>query len=422
MKQKDQTIIIIGAGAAGLMAAKRLSKRSRVVVLEANDRIGGRIDTVNVPGFTKTIEAGAEFIHGKLPLTLKLLKKAGIKYNEIEGKFYRANETGLQEQWEMTEGWDKLLKQMKKEKRDMTLYEFMQKHYAGEKYYEFRRHIQNYAEGFDVADITKASMKELYKEWSNEDTKMYRSPGGYRQLITYLQDECKKNDAEIITGSMVTRIDWEKNKVTVHTKEGKQYAGEKCIVTVPLHFLQKINFQPSLNVPVNAAKEIGYGTVIKVVLEFNESFWNSYAKDIGFIISDEKIPTWWTEFPDPVPLLTGWKGGPGAEELSNKNDEEILQVALNSLAAIFKMTVPEIQQRIVASKVFNWLTEKYAKGAYSYNYPSSKEAKRIMNRPVDNTIFFAGEALYTKEPSGTVEAALISGKEAAAKVRKTKWS
>ena len=424
MKQKDQTIIIVGAGAAGLMAAKRLSKRNRVVVLEASDRIGGRIHTVHVPGFTNPIEAGAEFIHGKLPLTLKLLKKAGINYNEVKGNFYRADESGFHGRYEIIEGWDKLLKQMKKEKRDMTLYDFMQKRYAGEKYNGFRQHIRNYAEGFDVADITQASIKALYKEWSDEDPKIYRSPGGYSQLVSHLQDECIKNDAEIITGSLVTQIDWEKNKVTIHTKEGKQYRGEKCIVTVPLDFLQKINpasinFHPSLNDHINAAKEIGYGTVIKVVLEFSEPFWNSYAKETSFIISDGKIPTWWTEFPDPVPLLTGWKGGPGAEELSHKSDEEILQIALVSLSAIFQLPVLEIQQKVIASKVFNWLTEKYAKGAYSYNYPSSKGAKTILNRPVDDTIFFAGEALYTKEPSGTVEAALISGKEAAAKVRKT---
>src|SRR6478672_4724175 len=105
MKQKDQTIIIIGAGAAGLMAAKRLSKRNRVVVLEANDRIGGRIHTVHVPGFSKPIKAGAEFIHGKLPLTLKLLKKAGINYNAVKGNFYRADETGFHGQYEIIEGW-----------------------------------------------------------------------------------------------------------------------------------------------------------------------------------------------------------------------------------------------------------------------------------------------------------------------------
>src|SRR6266480_4377944 len=132
MKRKAQTNIIIGAGAAGLMAAKRLAKRNKVIVLEANDRIGGRIRTVHGGGFTKPIEAGAEFIHGKLPLTLKLLKNAGITYTESKGIFYRANEAGFHEQYEMIESWEQVLNQMMKEKHDMTLYEFLQKHYADE--------------------------------------------------------------------------------------------------------------------------------------------------------------------------------------------------------------------------------------------------------------------------------------------------
>jgi monoamine oxidase len=423
MKRQEQTIIIIGAGAAGLMAAKRLAKRHKVIVLEANDRIGGRIHTVSVPGFTKPLEAGAEFIHGKLPLTLKLLKKAGITYNEIRGNFYRADETGFHEQHEMIEGWDKLLKQMKKEKHDMTLYDFLQKHYAGSAYSEFRKHIQNFAEGFDVADITKASMKALYNEWSHEDQETYRIPGGYGQLISYLADECKKNNAEIITNSPITQIDWEKNKVAVYTKDGKQYTGKKCIVTVPLGFLQKantvfINFNPSLDEYINAAGEIGYSTVIRVFFEFNEPFWNSYAKNISFIISDKKIPTWWAQLPDTTPLLSGWKGGPAAADLSNKTDEEILQIALSSLSDIFKIPVPELQQKVIASKVFNWLAAEYTKGAYSYSLPSSKKARKLLNKPVDNTIFFAGEALYTDESGGTVEAALINGKEVADKAQR----
>ncbi|MFI5131550.1 MAG: flavin monoamine oxidase family protein, partial [Chitinophagales bacterium] len=296
MKRQDKTIIIIGAGASGLMAAKRLAKRYKVILLEASDRVGGRIYTETVPGFSRPIEAGAEFIHGKLPVTLKLLKKANIDCKEFMGKFYRADETGFYEQQEMIEGWDKLLKQMKKEKHDMTLHEFLQKHYSGDEHSGLRQHIRNYAEGFDLADIAKASMKALYNEWSNEDPEIYRVPGGYGQVITYLFDECKENDVEIFMNSVVTDINWEKNKVSVQTKGGTQYSGEKCIVTVPIYFLQQpnthsINFNPRLQDHISAASEIGYSTVLKIVLEFNEPFWNSYAKNSGFIITDEQIPT-----------------------------------------------------------------------------------------------------------------------------------
>jgi len=77
-----------------------------------------------------------------------------------------------------------------------------------------------------------------------------------------------------------------------------------------------------------------------------------------------------------------------------------------------------LQQKIIASKVFNWLSAEYAKGPYSYSYPSSKKARKLLNEPVEGTIFFAGEALYTDESGGTVEAALVNGREVADKVKR----
>src|SRR5262245_1447897 len=106
MKEKNETIIIVGAGAAGLMAAKSLSKRCNVIVLEADDRIGGRIHTMRLPGFSRPIEAGAEFIHGDLPLTSKLLNKAGIAFQEIRGRVYHAGGERLSKEYEMSGGWD----------------------------------------------------------------------------------------------------------------------------------------------------------------------------------------------------------------------------------------------------------------------------------------------------------------------------
>lgn len=424
MKSPAQTIIIIGAGAAGLMAAKRLSKRYKVIILEASDRIGGRIYTTEMRGFTKPVEAGAEFIHGKLPLTFKLLKKAGIPYEELDGNIYRVRNGEWQLQYEMIEGWDQLLKKMNKEKHDMTFGEFLQEHYNEEKHAGFRKHVEAYAEGFDAADISKASMKALYEEWSDEDEKIYRIPAGHSQLIDYMANECTKRGCEIITNSLIKQIDWQKNDVTVYTDDNRKYTAEKCIVTVPVNLLQQaagkatINFTPPLDEYVKAANNIGYGTVVKVVFEFNHTFWNHYTKDPEFILSDEIFPAWWTQLPETVPLLTGWKGGPGAAIMSSKPHEEILQIALDSLAGIFKISKQALQEKIIASKVFNWLSAEYAEGAYSYAFPSSNKARKLLNTPVDNTIFFAGEALYAGKSGGTVEAALISGKEAADKVKK----
>jgi monoamine oxidase len=424
MKANPQTIIIIGAGAAGLMAAKKLAKHYKVIVLEGSDRIGGRIHTLTDAGFSKPVESGPEFIHGKLPLTFKLLKKAGIPYSKLEGKMYHVSNGEWSLRQEIIKGWDKLMGAMKKEKKDMTLNEFLQKHYGGDKYADFRKQLQSYAEGFDLADIHKASMKALYKEWSHEDQRTYRIPGGHGQLIDYLAAECKKKDCEIITSSLVRQIDWEKNEVTVYTDDGRKYSAGKCIITVPSGILQNaagkaaLNITPPLHEQVKAAGDIGYGTVIKMVIEFDGSFWNDQAKDIGFILSDEKFPTWWTQLPDTTSLLTGWKGGPEAAAMSGETDEAILQMALNSLAAIFKLDVALLQQRIVAAKVFNWQSNPYASGAYSYAFPLSTKARKLLNTAVDNTIFFAGEGIYDGAWGGTVEAALQTAKETADRIMK----
>ena len=152
------------------------------------------------------------------------------------------------------------------------------------------------------------------------------------------------------------QIDWEKNSVTVYTANGKKYDGQKVIVTVPVSVLQtalgeaSINFTPPLDEYVNAAAQTGYGTVIKVILQFKEALWE---KDTGFIFSDEIFPTWWTQLPDTAPLLTGWVGGNKAEQLSDETDEELLQKAFISLANIFDLPVNEIKEKIQAAKVFN---------------------------------------------------------------------
>ena len=82
-------VIIIGGGASGLEAGKEIAKAGkRVYVLEARNRLGGRIHTLTVPGFSTPLEAGAEFVHGDMPTTQSLLKEGGIEFYSIAGKYY----------------------------------------------------------------------------------------------------------------------------------------------------------------------------------------------------------------------------------------------------------------------------------------------------------------------------------------------
>src|SRR4030095_8365497 len=108
-----QPVIVIGAGAAGLMSAYELSRNGRaVVVLEASDRLGGRIHTFNDSSFSQPVELGAEFIHGNMQLTLQLLKDAGLRYYPTKGKMFHLENGEWEKQNDFSDGWNELMNQM----------------------------------------------------------------------------------------------------------------------------------------------------------------------------------------------------------------------------------------------------------------------------------------------------------------------
>ncbi|MEO7312882.1 MAG: NAD(P)/FAD-dependent oxidoreductase [Chitinophagaceae bacterium] len=413
------TVIIIGAGAAGLMAATELCNQYHVIILEALPRIGGRIHSIKSDD--GIIEAGAEFVHGNLPVTQMLLKKAGIDYVEISGEMYRKKDGHLAVVKEMTEGWDRLMQEMNQLKEDCTMEELLQKHFIGPENELLRKNVQSYAAGFDLADISKVSVKALCDEWNAEEEENYRIPAGYSALINFLQHQSIEAGVSIQINSQVKTVQWERGVVKLQTINGQQYTVDKLLVTVPISILQQslskghIEFLPVLDLIENNAVNIGFGAVIKVILQFRKAFWQ---EDAGFILSNEIFPTWWTQLPDKIPRLTGWVGGPPAAAISNDTDSVILQKALASLAAIFNIGILDLEKELVQSWVFNWQKSEFVIGGYSYPTLNAEAAKSALTTPIEQTLFFAGEALYSGDHPGTVEAALDSGMRAASLIKK----
>jgi monoamine oxidase len=241
-------------------------------------------------------------------------------------------------------------------------------------------------------------------------------------MIEYLAAECVKKGTEIHTGAIVKKIEWAKNYVKVFTGNGAEYTAGKVVVTVPVSILHQadavahIQFAPAVDAHIKAAGNIGYGGVIKILLEFKTAFWNNYKHNVGFLFCDAVVPTWWTQAPNTEPVITGWLGGPKADALVGTDDETILQDSLRSLATVFGLTITELNNQLVAGKVFNWPASVFSLGAYSYATPLTAAALDILSTPVEDTIYFAGEALYTGSHPGTVEAALVSGKDVAEKI------
>ncbi|MCY7409502.1 MAG: FAD-dependent oxidoreductase [Chitinophagales bacterium] len=424
---KNYNVIIVGAGAAGLMAAHILKRaRKKVIVVEARNRIGGRIFTQHSKKNNLFFELGAEFIHGDLPVTFSLLKEAGINSLPTGGKSYNVergnvlNENSFQD-------FEIVMQKLLELKSDVSIQSFLEKYFPDEKFYALRKSITGFVEGYDAADTSKASAFALRDEWLNDDSNHnYKIEGGYISLINYLAGK-----TDISLNCAVKEIHW-KNKSVEAISDNKIFHAEKIIVTVPVKILQlekphknAIEFLPLIHEKIDAAKKIGVGSAIKILLLFDEKFWESSAdlkikslqlSEMNFLFSGELIPTWWTQYPNKIPLLTGWLAGPKAEKYKDVSDDEILNIAIDSLANIFQIERSLLRKKLIHSIVSNWMAEEFSQSAYAYSTVHSFDARKILNEPIVNTIYFAGEALYEGPAMGTVEAALASGKAAAKKI------
>ncbi len=363
----QEKIIIIGAGAAGLMAARTLSASGKhVTLLEARDRIGGRIWPLSPTNFGYEAQAGAEFVHGEALVTKSLAQEASMTLIEVEGDMWSSRDGEL-----------------------------------------------------SLSDVLIPDQYILHDKLG-DGWKQYRIKEGYGALLTFLESECREHSVEIHLNTHIQKIETNGATVKAHDKNGVIYEGAKVIVTVPLPILSDITFVPPIPEKLYAASKMGFGGVIKILLRFKDQWWiNTLGKDfteMDFMFSDGEIRTWWTQYPLPYPVLTGWVAGPHAEKLKGKSDDEILEIAITSLSTIFKVSTDTLYQNLVRSLIANWSVDPYARGAYSYTTPASRASRSEILKPVFNTIFFAGEALYEGRETATVEGALASGLSIAHKI------
>jgi monoamine oxidase len=424
-----KTVIVVGAGAAGLMAARLLSEKGiGVVVLEVRNNPGGRIFTLSTNEFSRPIDLGAEFVHGDPPIIKSIVKEAGLKLHKSDGRRWHLTGNKLSEEDPFAQDWGEFMHLLNRLETDMPIGEFLRTRFKGEAHESLREAVIRFVQGFDAADAEKASAFSLREEWAEPDDALigYHIEGGYIGLISFLHQRCIRNGVRFHFASQVKHIHWNEESVRV-VSASEEFQATACIMTVPPAVLRtgRITFTPELNEQMNAIEKIETGGVIKFLFEFDKAIWDSSPSngirqfpDMHFIFSDAIVPTWWSQRPSPQPLLTGWLSGPVTKGIT-KPEKELMENGLHSLAYLLGTNSELIASHIRAWRVVNWDADPWSLGAYAYRTVGIQSTLEFLSRGVGHVIYFAGEAFHGGKEIGTVEAALQSGKHAAERILNT---
>jgi monoamine oxidase len=427
----DADAIVIGAGAAGLAAARSLAGRSlRVILVEARDREGGRV--WSRPGGRAAVpaELGAEFIHGRAEETMALLRDTGTAAIDTAGESWTRSKDGrLQPANDTFPSSAKILEGAHSLADDESVDRYLKRFQGDESKRETVEAARAFVEGFEAADPAIASARAIAAELlSGVDFASARPLGGYRPMFERLRNACASAGVQSCLSTVVRRISWRTGAVAVDAKssygETRTIRARAAIVTLPVGVLRhsgsggEVVFDPDLPAAKRKALEyIEMGHVVKVTLRFRTAFWERiqagrYREGAFFRSVGQPFPAYWTQVPVRSELIVAWAGGPKATALSNASREEVIGRALSGLGLLFEepaLPLKEYEDAVM----HDWSRDPFARGAYSYVAVGGGDARAALAASVDNTLFFAGEATSGDGQGGTVNGALETGERAA---------
>ncbi len=408
-------VLIIGGGISGLTAARELAAQNiGVTLLEARPRLGGRIFTIASPSETAPIELGAEFIHGEKNEVWDLLKKSGLRAVPISDDHWRFEGGRLVKERSF---WNRIEEVTDKidPKKDEPFSKFIDRQHSLSA--TTKKLVTDFVEGFNAADAERISTKALV---AGSDSKAFRIVGGYQALVGWMASDLTRQNVTIHTETTVKQVTWDHGEVVVHarTPEGvRTFQAATAIVTVPPSVLRAsgagaIQFQPGLpESKRRVIEQAAIGNVIRIILKFRKRFW----EEDGFIHAPKAfLPVWWT-LPQ-TNALVGWVGGPAATRMAGISQEALLNHMLTDVSEFFGLSRAEVESNCEASFYHDWINDPYAGGAYSYAAAGSLSLPHQLAEPVDDTLFFAGEATAALGKEGTVQGAIASGLHSAKQV------
>jgi len=427
-------VIIIGAGMSGLAAAQELHKAGvDVLILEARDRVGGRIHTVQPWG--APTDLGASWVHKTTnnPLaTIIKMNNIPIAYTKYSSGFaftkfdasvvYDENGKPLDEA-----RLKAAVDQLKKFKAyvdensaaykadysvDNALQDYMKNNPMSEDSIHLLKHISTDMGEFDsAADKEDISIKVAQATEPVTSGKDAIFVNGYTQLISQMT-----KNVPILLNQIVTEIQYTDEGVKITTKENQEYEARYVIVTLPLGVLKAgtVEFNPELPEEKQAAiKRMGMGLMNKAYLLFEEPFWDQEKEWLIFFPPKDapeesfEALNYYTKTEQPILLF--FSEGPFAKELEKESDEEIIDRVMQTLKTVYGEDIPYPSSHIIT----RWGSDPFAQGSYSFaSVTGEVDDYQILAKPIQNTVFFAGEATSTTDPS-MVQGAYLSGVKAA---------
>jgi monoamine oxidase len=430
-------VVVIGAGVAGLHASALLAGRGlRVILLEARQRVGGRLFTVHEPGWPP-FEAGAEFVHGKPPLLDRLLRQARLSPIELHARHVLRTRQGLQRADRLFARSGELLEHLPHAGRDRSFdrlrTEPWWRRLAGP---DVQRMTRAFVEGFNAApagDISVVALAEQAEASAEvEGDRLFHVRGGYGGLVESLLARAARAGVTVRTGAGVRRIVWRTGQVEVHARGALDrrlpvVTARAALITLPLGVLQArppapgaVRFAPELPAAKRQAiRRTRVGAVVRVILRFaspDGGHWSAPGvPDFNFLHLDAApFPTLWrTTDAGRPPVVTAWAGGPPALALHDQPDEARVRAAVTSLARGLGVPPAALLDDLAGWRIFDWQSDPFARGAYSFAPPGGPHLPGQLRASVEETLYFAGEATHEGGHGGTVHGALETAAQAA---------
>lgn len=404
-------VIVIGAGIAGLAAARRLVDLGYdVIVLEAADRTGGRLHTdwtLGVP-----FEEGAGWIHGPIdnPMTALAKETESAPFVTDDESFAVFTEDGEEVDYDRVIGlWP-----------------------------EFDAIIARIDATFDndrplvdaIKRVARTQWNDPLIRWMFSAYTEFSTGGPLENLsaLYHDDDEAFDGDDVVLTtgldrlllplakgidvrlGQVVTNVEYERGEGATVTASGVEYESDFVVCTAPLGVLKSgaIDFAPRLpKTHRNAVKRIEMGNVTKLALEFDAPFWDTDTQYFGITTSEKGRWNYWLSYRtfSDANVLLGLSVGNYAARAEAMDDETMVADAMDALRSAFGPGIPDPKRHLAT----RWSKNPFALGAYSYsNLGARPRDFDAFAKPVADTLLFAGEHTTFKY-HGTLHGAYLSG-------------